>query len=68
MGSTSSKRVIVENRETVWIRNGVPPPHLKNGIEADGRSIYSDKPHLRTYNIPIKKHRLNYKIKTLDII
>ena len=56
MGSTSSKRVIVENRETVWIRNGVPPSQLGNGIEPDGRSVYSDKPSRRTYNIPVRKN------------
>ena len=66
MGAGSSKSARVhgfskqKNREErTYIRNGVPPIRLGNGIEADGRSVYSDKPHRRTYNIPVRKNIIN---------
>jgi hypothetical protein len=59
MGTTSSKTnptFIYPNkkrrRETMHIRNGMPPIKEGNGIQADGRSVYSDKPNRRTYNMP----------------
>ena len=62
MGSSPSKQKVhsvnnrMENRREINnVRNGVPPIRLGNGIEADGRSVYSDKPSRRTYNIPQKK-------------
>lgn len=64
MGTSSSKIGIrKENtirinrrRETTYIRNGVPPIKEGNGIEADGRSVYSDKSSRRTYNIPMRRN------------
>ena len=60
MGSTTSKQKVhsVNNRREINnVRNGVPPIRLGNGIEADGRSVYSDKPSRRTYNIPQKNNK-----------
>ncbi len=59
MGNSVSKKVNVQKTETVHIRNGISPIKFGNGLDADGRSIYSDKPSDRTYNIPIKKQRFN---------
>jgi hypothetical protein len=64
MGTSSSKIGIrKENtirinrrRENTYIRNGLPPIKEGNGIEADGRSVYSDKPSRRTYNIPSRRN------------
>ena len=55
MGTVTSKTTpnIKKNRQEItYIRNGVPPIKKGNGIEADGRSVYSDKPNRRTYNMP----------------
>ena len=64
MGVSSSKTRRVNNIsnkriDRIYIRNGVPPIRLGNGIEADGRSVYSDKPRRRTYNIPLRKNIQN---------
>ena len=64
MGTSSSKIGIrKENtirikrrRENTYVRNGLPPIKEGNGIEADGRSVYSDKPSRRTYNIPLRRN------------
>ena len=64
MGSTSSKVGIgkgrtdrMKRREKItYVRNGCPPIKEGNGIEADGRSVYSDKPGRRTYNIPSRRN------------
>lgn len=63
MGASASKRKVHsttfnsnKRMERTYIRNGVPPIRVGNGIQADGRSVYSDKPKKRTYNIPARKN------------
>ena len=56
LGASASKRVYISNnrKDAIYVRNGVPPIKKGNGIDADGRSVYSDKPLRRTYNIPAR--------------
>jgi hypothetical protein len=42
--TSSSKAVSYKRIERTDIRNGIPPIKLGKGIDADGRSVYSDKP------------------------
>jgi hypothetical protein len=63
MGASASKRIYISNnrKDAICVRNGVPPIKQGNGIDADGRSIYSDKPSRRTYNIPVRTNIENCK-------